>query len=253
MLRVLESGQIESSDLRFPVALEAIRDFYQLRLIVDEMETHINDSKFLGSLERMLHDAAAPQGSNGNTPGRDTQFELFVAAIAIRAGMLPVDYDEPDITCHVEGIKFGIAAKRLKSLEKFEKRIREGAKQIGRSNFPGIIACELTIARNPENRPITSSFRSQLATVIGITKYQQLFDRYEKSIHQWVAKAGVRALVVFDFTYRVSPDNSSWIHDGMMCWFPTTNGNRTAELELNAFQQQFIKGIPNLHDLNDAS
>jgi hypothetical protein len=253
MLRILESGHIEYSDVRFPVALEAIRDMYQLRLIVDEMDAHRNDLRFVANVKKLLQDAATPQDGNSNTPGRDTQLELYLAAIALRAGMSPVEYEEPDVTCNVEGIKFGIAAKRLKSLDRFEERVKQGAKQIRRANIPGIIACDLTIARNPENRPITSSVQSQLSTLTGMAKNRQLFERYEQNIHQWVANAGVRALLAFEFTYRVSPDSSSWIHEGMMCWFPTTKNNESAASELTAFQRQFLKGIPNLNDLTETS
>ena len=253
MLRILESGYIEYSDIRFPVALESIRDMYQLRLIVDEMDVHSKNLKFVANVEKMLQDAAAPQDSGPNTLGRNTQFELYIAAIALRGGMSPVEYDEPDVTCNVEGIKFGIAAKRLKSLDRFKQRVKEGAKQIRRAKIPGIIACDLTIARNPKNRPITSSLQSQLSVLTGNAKNQHLFDRYEHDIHQWVAYSGVRALLVFDFTYRVSPDNRSWIHEGMMCWFPTTKNDARAASELAAFQRFFLKGMPNLIDLTEAS
>jgi hypothetical protein len=253
MLRILNTGHIEYNDVRFPIALEAIKDMHQLGLIVDEMDAHRNDERFVANVRKMLLDAATPQDVNSNTPGRDTQFELYLAAIALRAGMSPVEYEEPDVTCNVEGIKFGIAAKRLKSLDRFEERVKQGAKQIRRANFPGIIACDLTIARNPENRPITSSIQSQLSILTGMAKNRQLFERHEQNIHKWVANAGVRALLVFEFTYRVSPGSNSWIHEGMMCWFPTTENNESAASELSAFQRQFLKGIPNLNDLTEAS
>lgn len=249
MTRTLESGYIEYGDPRFPVVLESIRDMYQLRLIVDEMDAHRKDPRFFASVKKLLQDAAAPQDGNSNSPGRDTQFELYLAAIALRGGMMPVEYDEPDVTCNVEGVRFGIAAKRLKSLERFERRVKEGARQIRGAGLPGIIALDLTIARNPENRSITSGLQSQLSVMIGQTKNQQMFDQHEQNIHRWVANTGVRALLVFEFTFRVSPDSSSWIHDGMMCWFPTTKCDESAESELAAFQLHFLEGMPNLNDL----
>jgi hypothetical protein len=249
MLRTLESGFVDYGDSRFPVALESIRDMYQLRLIVDEMEAHRNDLRFCSSVKKLLQDAAAPQYRNSHSPGRDTQLELYLAAIALRGGMLPVEYDEPDVTCNVEGRRFGIAAKRLKSVERFEKRVKDRIRQIRRADIPGIVALDLTIARNPENRPITSGLRSQLSVMIGQSKNRQLFDRYEQSIYRWVATSRVRALLIFEFSLRVSPDRSSWIHDGLMCWFPTTNTDKSAESELAAFKWSFLQGMPNLHDL----
>ncbi len=136
MLRTLEKGHIDYDDRRFPIALESIRDMYQLRLIVNQMGAHRDNPKFRTSVEKLLKDAALPQDGSSNTPGRDTQFELYLAAICLRARLLPVDYDEPDITCDVEGLKFGIAAKRLKSLDRFEDRVKEGMIRFGEQSSP---------------------------------------------------------------------------------------------------------------------
>jgi hypothetical protein len=76
---------------------------YQLWLIVNQMDAHRENLKFRAGVKKLLQDAALPQDNNSNTPGRDTQFELYVAAICLRAGLLPVFYDEPDIVCVVEG------------------------------------------------------------------------------------------------------------------------------------------------------
>jgi len=249
MLRALERGHIDYDDRRFPIALESMRDMYQLRLIVDQMEAHRENPKFRTSVERLLKDAALPQDGSSNTPGRDTQFELYVAAICLRAGLLPVDYDEPDVTCAVEGVKFGIAAKRLKSLDRFEDRVKDGVDQMRRAKLPGIVALDLTIARNPDNRPYTSGLQSQLSLIIRHDKNRQFFEQYEQDIYRWVADSGVRGVLVFEFTFRVSPNSSYWIHDGMMCWFPTTNDEAQPERELALFQRGFLRGMPNLENL----
>lgn len=249
MLRTLESGNIEWDDRRFPIALESIRDMYQLRLIVDEMDAHRDNPRFRASVQKLLLDAALPQDSTSGTLGRNTQFELYLAAIALRGGLLPVEYDEPDVTCTVGNAKFAIAAKRLKSLKQFERRVKEGADQIRRAKLPGIIALDLTIARNPANRPITSGIESQLSVALAHAKNSQLFGQNERRIDRWVAASGVRGLLVFEFTFRVSPNRSSWLHDGMMCWFPTTYGAKRAEMELALFQRYFLQGMPDLNDL----
>jgi hypothetical protein len=248
MLQTLEREQIDYDDRRFPIALESIRDMYQLRLIVDQMEVHRENPKFRASVVKLLKDAALPQHGSTNTPGRDTQFELWLAAICLRAGLLPVDYDEPDITCTVEELKFGIAAKRLKSLDRFQDRVKDGAHQVRRAKLPGIIALDLTMARNPDNQPITSGLQSQLSVMIGQAKNRQFFEEYETGFYRWVG-SGVRAVLVFEFTLRVSPDSTSWIHEGMMCWFPTTHYEEQAERELALFQKGFLQGIPYLEDL----
>ncbi len=84
--------------------------------------------------------------------------------------------------------------------------------------------------------------------MIGHAKNRQFFEQCEQDIYRWVADSRVRALLVFEFTFRVSPDSSSWIHDGMMCWFPTTHDEKQAEQELATFQRSFLQGMPNLAD-----
>lgn len=249
MRRTLERGYVGPADPEFLIALESIRDMYQIRLVVDQMDAHREDPKFRTRVEKMLKDAALPQESSTETEGRDAQLELYLAAVCLRAGLVPVEYDEPDIACTVEGMKVGIAAKRVKSLDQFEKRVEQGRDQIRREKLPGIVALDLTLARNPDNRPITSGLESQFSVAVRQARNHQFFERREHNICRWVADSGVRALLVLEFTFRVSPDNASWIHDGMMCWFPTTEGDEQAERELRLFEEGFKKGIPHLNDL----
>ena len=167
---------------------------------------------------------------------------------ACRGGLLPVDYVEPDITCVIEGQKFGIAAKRLKSLEQFGERVKEGTAQVRREKHPGIVAVDLTMAWNTENLPITSGLQGQLSLMLNHKKTMTLFDDHEKDILRWVPGSGVRAILTFQFTLRVSPDYRSWIHEGQMCWFPTTQDGELAQSELAMFQKAFLQGMPNVKD-----
>ena len=246
MKKVLEHGYIEFDNPKFPIAMESIRDMYQIRLILDESNSHRSNLLFQDSLKKLLRDAALPHKGNSNTPGRDTQFEMYLGAIAERGGLTPTEYAEPDIVCIVNENKFGIAAKRLKGIKRLKKRVKKGAKQICESKMPGIIALDLTLAQNPTNQPITSSIQSQFSHVISEAKNRQLLKDHEHDIYKWFADSGVRALLIFEFMFRVNPDNGSWIHNGMMCWFPTTHGIRKDELELAAFQKGFLKGVPDL-------
>lgn len=129
-----------------------------------------------------MNDSVLPQQDRENSPGRDAQFELYLAAICQNAGLLPVDYEEPDVTCTVEGTKFGIAAKRLKRLSQIKNRIRKAADQIKNANLPGIIALDLSFARNQGNRPIISQVESQLYLMIAHAKNNQFFGEHEQEI-----------------------------------------------------------------------
>ena len=249
MKKVLEAGYIDYHDARFPIAIESMRDMYQLQLIVEQMASHQENEKFLESAQKLLKDNSVPHNSGAHTPGRDTQFELYLAAVCLRAGML-VDYEEPDVNFVADGTKFAIAAKRLKNIDRFEDRTKYAIRQVQETGRPGIVALDLSLAWNPTNRPITSVLQSQLLPMISDTRNRQLFGRFQDKIERWVNGTHVRAVLAFEFTLRVNKDNSGWIHDGWTFWFPTTAGHDNAETELKVIQRSFLSGIPNLNNLS---
>jgi hypothetical protein len=163
--------------------------------------------------------------------------------------MLPVDYAEPDITCVAKGIKFGIAAKRLKSIEQFDERIKEGAGQLRRANLPGIVAIELTLAHNPSNSPVTSGLHSQMLLNIRRQRTWQLFKDLKNEILRLVDDSRTLAVLSIEFSLRVTPDYKGWIHEGLSTWFETTRGLEPATNELAVFQQRFLSGVPHLNNL----
>ncbi len=102
--RVLERGFVPYDDPEFPVALESIRDLQHIGFALARMDEHTENPKFKELVKRLLRDSVLPQSDREESPGRDAQLELYLAAICQNAGLLPVDYDEPDITCVAEGI-----------------------------------------------------------------------------------------------------------------------------------------------------
>ena len=134
------------------------------------------------------------------------------------------------------------------SSNQLRRRVKEGIKQIPQRNGPGIVAIDVTIARNPKNQPITSRLQSQLSGLVVDAKSQRFFEKYEKDICRWVIGTGVRAILVFEFTLRISPDGNRWIHEGTMFWFLTTHDEQE-ERELVSFERGFLRHMPNLEDL----
>lgn len=252
MLRTLELGYLPYDHPKFPIALQSVHDMYQLRLIVSQLDSQIENPEFKRRAKLMLKDATMPQDCGQNTPGRDTQFELYLAAVCLAAGLDSVTLEEPpDITCSADGLKFGIAAKRLKTLNNLEEHIKKGADQVRRSGCAGIVALDLTGARNPTNEPILSQLQSQLHVQLAHIRNYRFFNKHHQDIFRWVAGTPVRAVLVFELTLRVTTAQS-WSHDGMMCWLPTTQGDEQAEHELELFSSAFLQGMPNLEDLTVA-
>lgn len=246
MHRVLSRGHVPFDDPDFPAALESLRDLHQLVFVFTQMEAHGDRPSFRKLVTHLLNDSALPQHDLENSPGRDKQFELYLAAICQKAELLPVGYDEPDVTCHVNGTKFGIAAKRVKSRNRSQirKHVRKAADQLKGQGLPGIVALDLTLSRNRANQPIISQIQSQMHLLIADAKNRQFREENGESIRRIVAGTGVRAVLVMESTLRLRPDRQWW-HDGMLSWIPATEDESQDPL-FEAFYEGFLKGVPNL-------
>lgn len=86
-----------------------MRDMQHLELVFKQLRTQLTDPEFLANVKRVLKDSALPQQDLEESPGRDTQFELYLSAICQNAGLLPVARAEPDVTCVAEGLEFCMA------------------------------------------------------------------------------------------------------------------------------------------------
>ncbi len=145
------------------------------------------------------------------------------------------------------GHQFGIAAKRLKSLQQLKKHVRKGAQQIAASKRPGILVLDLSYAWNRANEPITSQLVSQLYLMTFMARSHQFFDEHHSNIERWVRDTGVRAVLTLDYSFRVRPDGT-WGHEGLSNWLQTTFDDAQAEREFKAFNRGFLKGFPVLID-----
>jgi hypothetical protein len=74
-----------------------------------------------------------------DSPGRDTQFELFMRALLVM-GEVPVRIAEPDLKFLYNGQEVGLAAKRVKRPGKLRPRFNEAVRQIERSRVRGFVA-----------------------------------------------------------------------------------------------------------------
>ncbi|GAG16023.1 unnamed protein product, partial [marine sediment metagenome] len=142
---------IEPDHPDFQTALEAQRDMQLLSFVFDQSQEQGAHGAFRDLVKQTLKDSVLPQDDRGQSTGRDTQFQLYVAAICQSAGLVPVGYEEPDVTCVVDGIKFCIAAKRLKNVSNLRKHVKKAAQQIETARLPGMIALDTCVALNRSN------------------------------------------------------------------------------------------------------
>src|SRR6266852_6764371 len=77
-------GIIQPDAPAFATALEAERDMQLLGFVFDQQNPHRDRSDFRSLVKRMLSDSVLPQDNREESKGRNSQFELFVAAICQR-------------------------------------------------------------------------------------------------------------------------------------------------------------------------
>lgn len=238
MKRVMDRGKLEFDDPEFWIALEVERDMAHLAFVFEQLLRHPNQREFNRHVKHLLNDSALPQQNLANSPGRDKQFELYLAATCQNADLLPIGFGEPDVTCEVDGRPFGIAAKRLKNIERVDERIWEAVKQFERARIPGVVALDLSFAWNRANRPMISQVQSQMCLMILHQRARQFFDERRSELTRILATTQVRAFVVFDFTLRLRP-NQRWGLDGLTTWFDP----EVRDPQFRAFYGKFVPAI----------
>ena len=122
--------------------LEANRDFAEFATVVEHLlpPEPPADAVLLRKLRDVLGGAALP-GEDANALARNTQFELYVAALCCRAGLAP-RLLEPDCIVTVLGIRLGIAAKRAGG-PNVRGLVKEGARQLRKAGLVGVVAVSL--------------------------------------------------------------------------------------------------------------
>lgn len=233
-------------DPDFETAVEAERDMQVLAFVLDVAAANSADQKFRDLLKFALGDSVLPQGNRDHSKGRDFQFELFVAAICQNAYLVPVEREEPDVTCLLQGIKYGIAAKRVKSAGNLRKRVSKAASQIQRAGYPGIIALDTCLLFNPDNVRITSPIPDHEYGRLHKQALDRCIRKYHDGIQEWVRGKCVCGLVFHDQQVRRLDVNGNWSLEGMTVALPVANLDEPHRREFSCFTESYFKGLPNL-------
>jgi hypothetical protein len=249
MLRVLEdtSGTILPDHPDFETALEADRDMQLLQYVFEQDHAKSRHVGLVRLLRKLVDDSVLPQDDREISRGRDTQFELFVAAICQAAGFIPVDYLEPDVTCNVQGVQIGIAAKRIKSEVQVKKRIKKAAEQIQASGHVGIIALDTSLGLNPNNNRITRPIPDEVFVPLYREAINQFLHRYNEQIRGWVRGRGVLGIIVHDHQVRFTIDTTWWLCSMTMRF--CTAENEAAMRLFNSFELPYIDALPKMQHL----
>lgn len=233
---------LKKDDVNIEIAIESLRDIQQLSFILEHLIVD-PDSLAYRKLRRALKDSTLPQEDEKQSFGRDTQFELYIAAICIKAELVPVNFAEPDVRAFLKEQQFGIAAKRLKSIGNLEKNIRNAGNQIRDSGLPGIIALDTCVAFNNENERIVAPLSgSEFGKRYG--EFFRIFiDEYNPRIQEWVRAKGVRGIIFHDHQLRADKEHG-WTLQSMTFSLSTARKNQRRGREFQAFDRQYKQGLP---------
>ncbi len=241
------AGVIPPTHPQFETALEAERDMQQLAYILEREHAKSAHAGFKCLLRKVVDDSVLPQDDRGESKGRNTQFELYVAAVCQAAGFLPVDYQEPDVTCTIKGAQFGVAAKRLMSVNQTKKRVPKAARQIEATGVPGVIALDTTLALNPNNIRVTAPIPEREFVRRWRKAINDFLSEYEQRIRNSVSGRGIVGVVVQDHQVRYHPDGE-WGLVGMTFRFCTAEDDASKTL-FDSFQYPYLRALPNMQDV----
>ena len=116
-------------------ASEALRTIWEFTLIARTVPQ--GHPPTVAKLEAMLKGAPLAHADT-NTTGRDTQFELLIAAL-FAVGDVLIRGAEPDWRFLMHGRELGLAVKRVRSAKKLAARVSAGAAQLQANGVDGLV------------------------------------------------------------------------------------------------------------------
>ncbi|MCJ7543919.1 MAG: hypothetical protein MUP47_05030 [Phycisphaerae bacterium] len=238
-----KAEEIQPGDKRFPAAREAMRDLRMMGFALEQLAGYIPDAVLRDKVRRAMKDPISPVGRRESNPGRDTQCELYVAAICKRAGLSP-QFAEPDIICRLGDTRYGLAVKRLQSVDRFQERFRKCCDQIDKSGLPGYAVMDLSLAANPENIPVTIPVEDRrFDTFVAGWCHKEFGSRF-----QWMKEAmrgrEVRGVIVLTHFIQYKEGPKSWGLRSFTWLLDLSPDNMRRTREFKAFSAEFEKGLP---------
>ncbi len=239
MNKVLEKGYIPTDDPDFPIAQEALLDLSMIAFVLDQLK-EFPQRELKAKLKLLVKDSPLLGPTRENSLGRDTQIELYIAAVCKNAGM-QVELDEPDIIAELGGQRYSLAIKRLKSRSKFESRFKDAADQIEKWDKPGFIVLDLRQAFNPENIKVQGT-DDEIDAAFRL-KWQRFRDNIYSKMKEWQRGREIRGVLLVD--HVIYDNRERWASKTLTYGINLSPGNQRRTKEFDEFTQVFATGLPN--------
>lgn len=197
------AGRVVSpDDARYAEIVQSEKDLNEWWFIASVLDTALFDEPFSKKFRLSQGDSALARDSGDQTPGRDHQFELLLAATARRAGLAVEDFGPgcADWRIGSPACSWSVEAKRIKSSAQMPKRISEAADQIQNSGCGGIIVLDVTVAANQHEPVLVKSLSDEQLHDLQRQRIRDFWNEDNKRIiRECIGKAPVGALVIHDF------------------------------------------------------
>jgi hypothetical protein len=203
-LVVNSKGIIQNSNRNWRIFVQSLKDVQEYWFIIQTLGDKLLRLPFLDVFRCSLDDSTHPIDSGEYTPGRDKQFELFLAAIAARAGLTVNRFGSTgaDWIMTATSKSWSLEAKRIKNFNRLEKHIRKAAKQIATSKIGGIIAVDISLAANPKCSPLSRFVPDTEINEAHDVRTNALVREKLELVVEWIGSANVGFVLLHDFVIR---------------------------------------------------
>jgi hypothetical protein len=203
-LIVETGGIVQDSHPQWRIFMQSLKDVQEYWFVIEILKERLVEPPFLDRLARSLKDPIHPVYSGASTPGRNAQFELFLAAIATRAGLAVGQLDDAgaDWILSLSAKHWSLEAKRIKSPSKMEKRFREAANQIVKSRIGGVIAMDISLVGNPNCKPLARFRTNTEISTAHAARMDAFIREYQQPMRRWIGPANVGFVLLHDFVIR---------------------------------------------------
>jgi hypothetical protein len=242
---------IQPDDPKFEIACESSRDMQLLGFVFDQFGQSEKSISFLKLLRYLVKDSVLPQLDKLHSKGRDSAFELFTAAVCKSARFDPVVFEEPDVTCSLNGVVYGLASKRIKSINSIEQRVRSGVDQILRTGHQGVVVIDTCLAFNPSNERVVPPIANSLFMARYLKTLRMMWSKFQPNMQQIMSKASnVLGIIVHDYQVRQTLD-SDWELTGMTMRVPALSRTSDKQREFEKFATIYTYALPNQEDVGN--
>ena len=200
-LIVRTKGIVQNDDRNWLTFIQSLKDVQEYWFIIEILGERLLQLPFRDVFACSLDDSTHPMDSGESTPGRNRQFELYLAAIAARAGLTVARSGSAgaDWIMTAPSGCWSLEAKRIKNFNKLEKHIRKAAKQIATSKIGGLIAVDISLSANPKCSPLSRFVPDPKIIKANKDRTNTLVKKKLELIAEWIGSASVGFVLLHDF------------------------------------------------------